>query len=310
MCFVSLLKMKKILVIYYSQSGQLKKIANQVVKPLNNFKGIDINWEQIQPVQAYPFPWGRKFFECFPESVKGIPCKLKPLTIDLTTEYDLIILCYQSWFLSPSIPISSFLQSDEARALLKGKKVITLLGVRNMWAASHEIVKNKLSEIEADLMGNIVLTDNTNNYISVITIIRWLIRGKKGPSRIWPEAGVSAQDIEKSAVFGEIIGAAITNSGLENLQTNLVKAGAVKGVYHLISIEFTARRIFNKFADYILKKGNAGDVSRQFRVSLFKYYLLFVIFFVSPAISLFYIIQGFLLSRIKNKKTAYYEGIK
>ena len=135
-------------------------------------------------------------------------------------------------------------------------------------------------------------------------------QGQKGPSWIWPEAGVSAQDIENSAVFGEIIREAINNSRFENLQTNLVKAGAVKVVYHLISIEFTARRIFNKFADYILKKGNAGDVSRRFRVSLFKYYLLFVIFFVSPAVSLFYIIQGFLQAREKNKKTAYYEGIK
>jgi hypothetical protein len=302
--------MKRILVIYYSQSGQLKKIAEQVVKPLNSINGTDIYWEQIQPVQDYPFPWGSEFFDCFPESVKAIPCELKPLTIDLTIGYDLIILCYQSWFLSPSIPVSSFLQSKEARALLKGRKVITLLGVRNMWAASQETVKNKLSEIDADLIGNIVLTDKTNNYISVITIIRWLIKGRKGPSWIWPEAGVHAQDIEKSAVFGEIIGEAITSSGLENLQINLVKDGAVKVVYHLISIEFTARRIFNKFADYILKKGNAGDVSRHFRVSLFKYYLLFVFFFVSPAVSLFYIIQGFLQSRIKNEKSAYYEGVK
>lgn len=302
--------MKRILVICYSQTGQLRKIANQVVKPLRNLNGVQITWENIQPVQDYPFPWGTEFFDCFPESVKGIPCDLKPLNSDPSASYDLIILCYQPWFLSPSIPVSSFLQSKEAKLLLNGKKVITLLGVRNMWVASQEIVKNKLSEIGAELVGNIVLRDKANNYVSVITIIRWLIKGNKGPSPIWPEAGVSARDIENSAAFGEIIVEAIARSGFDNLQGSLLKAGAVKVVYHLISIEFTARRIFNKFADYILKKGNAGETSRQFRISFFKYYLLFVIFLVSPFVSLFYIVQGFLQPRIKNKKSAYYEGVK
>ena len=302
--------MKRILVIYYSQSGQLKKIADQVVKPLNNLNGIEITWERIQPLHDYPFPWGREFFDCFPESVKGIPCELKPFNLDLSINYDLIIIGYQSWFLSPSIPMSSFLQSKEAAALLKGKKVITLLGVRNMWVASQEIVKNKLSELKADLVGNIVLIDKTNNYISCVTIIRWLINGRKGSSWLFPEAGVSSDDIEKSAVFGEIIGEALIGTQFENLQKNLVHAGAVKVVYHLMSIEFTARRIFNKFADYVLKKGKAGDISRNARVSLFKWYLLVAFFIVSPAVSLFYIIEGHLMVRRKKQKAVYYEGVK
>jgi hypothetical protein len=301
--------MKRVLVIYYSQSGQLKRIADKVVSPLMKNDAVEITWEQIKPVNDYPFPWGDKFFDCFPESVKGIPCELKPLNINPSVNYDLIILCYQSWFLSPSIPVTSFLQSKEALTLLNGKKIITLLGVRNMWAASQEIVKNRLSELKADLVGNIVLTDKTNNYISVITIIRWLIYGKKESSWIWPEAGVSTGEIEKCSLFGQIIEEALTTSSFETLQPDLVRAGAVKVVYHLISIEFTARRIFNKFAGYILKKGNAGDVSRQFRVSLFKYYLLFVFFIVSPVVSLFYIIQGSLQFRIKDKKSRYYESV-
>ncbi len=302
--------MKRILVICYSQSGQLKKITDQVVRPLNSLKDIDITWERIQPVHDYPFPWGREFFDCFPESVKGIPCELKPFNFDPAINYDLIIIAYQSWFLSPSIPISSFLQSEEAAVLLKDKKVITLLGVRNMWVTSQEILKKRLADLEADLVGNIVLTDRTNNYISIITIIRWLINGRKGASWIFPEAGVSSEDIEKSTVFGEIIAEAITGSQFKNLQQNLIQAGAVKVVYHLMSIEFTARRIFNKFADYVLKKGKAGDVSRKARVSLFKWYLLVVIFIVSPAVSLFYIIKGFLFLRLKRQKSAYYEGVK
>jgi hypothetical protein len=302
--------MKKILIIYYSQSGQLKKIADNLVKPIENLNGIDIIWEEIKPVNDYPFPWGKEFFDCFPESVKGIPCELRPFNFDPDLNPDLVILAYQPWFLSPSIPISSFLQTREAASLLKGKKVITLLGCRNMWAASEEIIKTRLYSLEADLIGNIVLADKANNYISCITIIRWMIYGNKSSSWILPEAGVSAEDIENCTVFGEIIGTAITGSQFENLQKKLVQAGAVKVVYHLVSIEFTARKIFNKFADYVLNKGNAGDVSRNTRIRLFKWYLFIVFFIVSPVVSFFYIIKGFLLFRIKRKITLYYEDVR
>ena len=70
--------MKKILVIYYTQSGQLKKIIDSVLSPILEIESIELYFELIKPVQDYPFPWGKKFFDCFPESVKGIPCKLEP----------------------------------------------------------------------------------------------------------------------------------------------------------------------------------------------------------------------------------------
>jgi hypothetical protein len=302
--------MKKILVVYYSQSGQLKKITDNVVKPLKNLKGVEITYAQIKPLVDYPYPWGEDFFNCFPETVKGIPCKLQPFDFDITQNYDLIILAFQSWFLSPSIPMSSFLQSKEASLLLKDKKVITLQGVRNMWAAAQEIVKTRLAAIGADLVGNIILADATNNYISAITIINWMIYGKKGPSWLLPEAGVSSKDIENSSIFGEIISAHLLKGNYENLQSELILAEGVKTKYHLISIEFTARRIFDKFADYVLKKGKAGDVSRKARIRLFKWYLLFVFFIVSPIASLFYILKGLILFSIKRHNILYYEGIK
>ena len=107
--------MKRILAIYYSQSGQLKNIIDSVISPIRTEKDIEIDYLQLKPTTDYPFPWKNEFFNCFPESVKGIPCSMEPYNLDLDKDYDLILLGHQPWYLSPSIPVWSFLSSKEAQ---------------------------------------------------------------------------------------------------------------------------------------------------------------------------------------------------
>ena len=121
--------MKKILVLYYSQTGQLTEIVNSITTELRYNNDVELVFEEIRPKEPYPFPWtGEQFFQAFPESVKEIPCKLNPVSFDTETHFDLVILAYQVWFLSPSIPISSFLQTGEAKNILNGRPTITIIG--------------------------------------------------------------------------------------------------------------------------------------------------------------------------------------
>jgi hypothetical protein len=302
--------MKKVLAIYYTQSGQLKRILDSVLSPLIKDKDFEIDYLKLAPVNEYPFPWGSDFFNCFPESVNGIPCKMQPYTIDFDTQYDLIILAHQPWFLSTSIPFWSFLVSKEASILLKGKNIVTIIGARNMWAGSQEIIKKKLFEIGAVLKGNIVLQDRADNIIAGFTIIKWLVHGKKGPSLFLPEAGVSNKDILNASDFGVIIASALKHNKLEQLQEKLKSSGAVKVKYHLLNIEITARKIFCKFADLAIKQTEKGDKQRQHIVKLFKGYLLFALFIISPFVSLIFMIFRIVLFPLANKKISYYRGIE
>jgi hypothetical protein len=299
--------MKNILVLYYTQSGQIKDIIDSILLPIERGNDVTIDYELIRPVQDYPFPWKDKFFTCFPESVKGIPCKLKPVSYDTEKDYDLVVFAYQPWYLSPSIPAWSFLESEYAEKLLKDKKVITIIGARNMWICSQEIVARKLKKLKANLVGNIVLTDKSPNYISAITIIRWLIKGNKSSSLLLPEAGVLKKDITEASVFGELICDTLKKNEWEDLQDKLFNARAVEVKYHLLKMERNARKIFNKFAGYILK-GSAESQKRKNRIKLFKYYLLFMIFVISPLASLIFKIQRILFYRRTNKKILYYSG--
>lgn len=297
--------MRRILVVYYSQTGQQKKILDNIVSPLRKSSDIEIDYLELQTIPKFPYPWGNEFFDCFPESVKGIPAELKPISIDLTKDYDLILLGYQPWYLSPSIPISSFLQSEEASILMNNKRVITVIGARNMWTQAQEIVKRRLKLVGANLVGNIILTDRTDNYIAGITVVRWLANGKKGPTRFLPEAGVSSRDIDESIKFGEIILDHLNSNELENMQVKLAEYNAVPVKYHLVNIEMNARKIFNIFANYVLRKGGVGNRKRKNRIKLFKFYLLFVFFILSPFFSLIFMLKRWLFFSHANKEIKY-----
>ena len=79
--------MKKVLVITYSQSGQLDEIVGNILKPFGD--DVEIFYEKLIPVPDYPFPWtDLTFWDAMPESVRMIPSDLEPLSIDYTNDYD------------------------------------------------------------------------------------------------------------------------------------------------------------------------------------------------------------------------------
>jgi hypothetical protein len=280
--------MKKILIIYYSQTGQLKQIVDSVTGPLQN--DCQLFFEELKPIPAFPFPWtGMSFFQAFPESVREIPCKLEPFQNDPNQEYDLVILAYTVWYLSPSIPISSFLQSEAAKKILKNKPVITVLGVRNMWIMAHERVKKQVNELGGKLAGNIVLTDPSGNLTSVITIVRWMMKGKKSPfhwlGMNFPSAGIPESKIKQAGVFGDSISKSLISGNFENMQQELVATGAVKVDPVLYNIEKRGKMMFRIWSEMILKKGAYNEPARESRLKGFKYYLFIVIYLVSPFVS-------------------------
>jgi hypothetical protein len=149
-----------------------------------------------------------------------------------------------------------------------------------------------------------VLQDRHHNLVSVITIVRWLLYGKKEKSGWMPAAGVTESDIQHASVFGSIIHKHLESKNGDNLQTALMQAGAIHYKPAMVFIEKTGYRIFGLWSKFILKKGHYNAPKREFRLSLFKYYLFAVIYLVSPIGLLlgFYLPWPFLRQRIKRQQ--------
>ncbi|HTE01760.1 MAG TPA: hypothetical protein VK668_20870 [Mucilaginibacter sp.] len=297
---------KKVLAIYYTQSGQLGEIINSFTAPIVE-TGATVEKVQIKPVTDYAFPWtGSRFFSVMPDCVLSVPTALEPLGLK-ERKYDLVILGYQPWFLSPSIPSNSLLNNPDFGAILKDTPVITISAGRNMWLNAYVRIRKSLKDAEANLVGNIALVDKHPNPISFITIFYWMLTGKRDKYlNIFPKPGVADEDIKNTRIFGETVAAHLAKGDWGNLQEELLEQKAVVVKYPLMFIEGKAKIIFAVWAKFIARRKNKGPW-----LSAFKYYLFVALFLGAPVLltldAIF--IRPFSSKRIKIKKQSYLQVI-
>jgi hypothetical protein len=103
-----------------------------------------------------------------------------------------------------------------------------------------------------------------------------------------PDAGVRDADIVSASRFGEIILKAWQDGSLTNLQQQLLSSGAISYKPSILFLEKAGHRMFGLWAKFIRRKGGFRDKRRRLRVRLFFYYLLVVLFVVSPFAQLFF----------------------
>jgi len=302
--------MKKVLIITFSQSGQLDEIVSNIS---NHFPDdIHVHYEKLMPVPPFPFPWKDiSFYDAMPESVRMIPADIETPSFNHDEDYDLIILGYPIWFLSPPIPLTTFLKSKEAHTVMKGKPVITVIGARNMWVRAQEDIKKMIKENGGLLKGNIALHDRHNNLSSVVTIIYWMMNGKKERYLgLFPKPGISDADISDAKRFAPVITDALQCNDFDDLQSKLLLLKAVELSPNVVSTEEKGKKIFGIWSEFILKKGGVGSPQRVGRLNMFKWYLMFVIFVVSPIVSVFFYLTWPLLFLRIRKKMKYYSGVE
>jgi hypothetical protein len=296
---------KKVLVIYYTQSGQLEQIVDNFTSPFTQ-AGILLEKVVVKPQNEFLFPWNSKrFFDAMPESVLGIIAPLAPFELK-EPAYDLVIFAYQPWYLSPSLPANAILHHPSFKAIVKNTPVVTLIGARNMWLNSQERVKKSLLGCHARLVGNIALVDKNSNLISGVTILYWMMTGKK--DRVWgifPKPGVAEEDIDQANKFGETVLQHLNSGHWQDLQPALILQKSVEVKTNLMFIEPRATKLFSIWANFIIKRKN-----RTAWLLVFKYYLLIALFIIAPVVLLInnLLFRPFLSKSIKKKKQ-YYLGI-
>ena len=277
--------MKKILVTYYTQSGQLKRILDSLLSPLSHSPDVVIDYLEIRPEQNFPFPWTRKqFLDVFPETVTETPVPLQPIPAGDQSRYDLMILAFQPWYLSPSLPVTSFLKTVEAAELLKTTPVLTVIGSRNMWLGSFDRVKAMVEAQGGRLCGNIAFVDRALNLVSVITIVYWMFTGKRDKYLgVFPRPGVSDEDIAAASRFGSAIRTALSDNRLDLLDRQLQKLDAAVINDSLARLEIRAKKIFGLWANTIRRNPKI----RILLLNLFMAELIFALIFISPLNSFF-----------------------
>jgi len=304
--------MKEVLIIHYSQTGQLTTILENISSTMKGDE-INISYYEIKPIPDYEFPWKpENFYDSFPESFLQLPSDFHPPKGEiLNKKYDLVILGYQVWFLTPSIPINSFLKSDFAKTILKDTPVVTVVACRNMWLQAQEKMKRLLISVDAELVGHIALVDRNVNHVSVITIHYWMMSGKKDRYLgIFPKPGVSETDIAEASKFGAPIKESLMTNDFSPLQENLLKLDAVRVNPFLVRTDERGNVIFSKWANHIIKKGNPDNPQRIKWIGFFKYYLQFAIWVIAPIVFVVFLLTYLPMTEKRRREKEYYSSVR
>ncbi|MGE0115917.1 MAG: dialkylresorcinol condensing enzyme [Steroidobacteraceae bacterium] len=295
--------MKRILVVYYTQTGQLGEVVDSMVAPLRASPECAVTVMRLKPKRPYPFPWSFwQFFNTFPECIYDDPDPIEPLPLNDDAEFDLVILAYQVWFISPSLPTTAFLRSEQAKRLLRGKPVITVIGCRNMWLMAQERVKAQLQKLGAHLLDNVALTDRTHGAKTVVTTPWWLLSGNKGPylGGLLPRAGIWQSDIQEAARFGKTIADEFPRREAGDTRPMLWGMGAVVIHPGLISSEQIVQRSFRLWGALLRACGKPESPLRRLVLALYVIFLVAMLLTVVPVV----FVLKTLLSPLTRKRIA------
>jgi hypothetical protein len=303
---------KRVLVVHFSQTGQLARVVRRLVSPLAAAADVRLTEEVLRPRAPYPFPWPFwRFFDAMPETVLLEPPELEPFAVSADQhadpQFDLIVLAYQVWFLAPSAPITAFLKSAAGRRLLQGRPVVTVIACRNMWLNAQETMKKLIHEAGGQLRDNVVFTDRAPTLATLITTPRWLLTGKRDSFLGLPPAGIADSDIAGAERFGRALLAGL-RAGTERQDAPLLAGlGAAQVDPRLIFSERAGRRVFAAWSRIVRLGGKPGSPARLPLVALFCAYLVAVILTVVPLSLLVQrLLRPLLARRLETQKT-YYE---
>ena len=103
----------KVLVLYYSQTGNTKAVAEEIAGRL----GADM--EAIEAAVPYDGTYQETISRCLQEREDGTVPACKPVAADLS-QYDVIFLGYPIWFGTYAPPVAAWLSDVD----LKGRKIV------------------------------------------------------------------------------------------------------------------------------------------------------------------------------------------
>nr|QEO74397.1 hypothetical protein [uncultured bacterium] len=280
--------MKRLLLLYYSQSGDVARIAEEFALPFRDLPDVEVIVRQIEPVPPYPFPWGTltRLLSVFPECQRGGGASIRPLGLDPGEKFDLVILAYQVWHLAPSLPIQGFFKSADAQ-LLRGARVITLCVCRNMWHSGSETMKRMLREAGALHLDNVVVSHQGPPFATFVSVPRLLLYGKRdGLWGIFPPAEVSRQDIERVQRLGQAASEKLRQREDWPCHSLLTGVGAVRVKRRYVIPELFGWYTYRFCADGVLLATRYGPLARRLAIYVFVAMLLSMIFVGIPFVLL------------------------
>lgn len=204
---------RRILILYYSHTGQTRRVLEAVRDELLKSQHR-VDMVPLEPVEDFRFPWS-------PLALLGLCLRtyagrdlsvaLKDLPQRVRDEpYEIVLVGYQPWFLTPSVPVRSFL-SCAMGELLRGRQVVSVITTREQWKATYRVFEQKVASLGGRVVDNLVVKDPSKQPMNMVTTVFYLLTGRtldRGVfKRVFPPVGIGDGGVEQARIFGERLAA-------------------------------------------------------------------------------------------------------
>jgi len=200
----------RVLLVYYSHTQQAKRVSDALAGVLRG-RGCDVTQAGIE----FTDPKYAKNFKVFPfrHAVFGILPLLWPQLRRKTGQiripdeakggdYDLVCFGSPTWFFTTNMPLRSYLESDEAHAVLAGKPFAAYVVCRRYWSINLKEVRKRGTAKGGKYVDGIRFTYEGGQIRSLLSLLSYFGKGemrerslgvKIPPTNLKPDFGDQAE---------------------------------------------------------------------------------------------------------------------
>ncbi len=223
---------KRILVLYYSLTGQMDRVLDAVLPRLEE-EGHQVEKRRIEPVTEWELPFDPvRFYLDWAKTWAGrtLTQPLRPLDLS-GTDPDCILLGFQPWYLAPSIPVNSFLHSDAA-SVFRGRPVVALVTCRNRWERALKIARDRIHASGGRLIDSLIVQDQVSEPANMATTYYRLMEDRAPPPGHWmarfPPFGIGDEAVEVVRDWGRDLALRLSEDRLTDRRGWRVVNGRLK----------------------------------------------------------------------------------
>jgi menaquinone-dependent protoporphyrinogen IX oxidase len=202
----------RVLLLYYSYTGQAHKVLDAAGEVFRS-RGCEVSEAAI----TFTDPKYSEKFSRFPmrrvwpDMLSVLQAQKRNETGEIQTpdtvrdaDYDLILIGSPTWWDNVSMPLRSFLKSNEAGKLLSGKPFAVFVVCRTFWQANLEGVRELAEEQGGRYVDEIHFTYPGDNLRSMLALTSYLGTGeyrKRSLGLRLPPTNVQPEQLEQTRTF-------------------------------------------------------------------------------------------------------------
>jgi len=175
-----------VLFVYYTYTQQTLKVVETMAAALRD-RGSEVALAGIEftdpryAARFKTFPMPHPYLEVvgmLPAEVLGKTGTIRIPDVVTEREYDLVCIAAPTWWLSTNVPIRSFLESEVAGRVLKGKPFAVAVICRRYWRHNLKTVRRLATERGGIFVDGIHFCYEGGQVRSLLSLISYLGSGK------------------------------------------------------------------------------------------------------------------------------------